>query len=310
MKPRWVDLQINGRIGISFTDAALTEEAVLKVTEMLAAGGTAGYQPTICTCPDEVAIHCLKTIAAAKRKYPECAKRILGIHMEGPFISPVDGYRGAHRPDCVVPPSYETFARWQEACGGLIRLVTIAAEVPGAADFTRQVTADGVAVSLGHMAAAAPEEIAPLAAAGAKAFTHLGNGIPNSVDRHRNVIFTALAEDRMTVMFIPDGFHLPKQVLRTYVRAVPLARLLAVSDCSYPGGLPPGTYERNGSVSVLEPSGFLRCGGTNLLHGSSCLLADAVKVLQSPEVGLTETECLTVARENPLRLIGMEGWED
>lgn len=310
MKPQWVDLQINGRVGISFTDAALTEEAVLKVTETLAEGGTAGFQPTICTCPDDVAIHCLRTIAAAKRKYPECAKRILGIHMEGPFISPVDGYRGAHRRDCIVPPCYETFARWQEACGGLIRVITIAAEVEGAVDFTRRVTADGIVVSLGHMAASAPEEIAPLAAAGAKAFTHFGNGIPSLVNRHRNILWTGLTEDRLTVMFIPDGFHLPKHLLKLYLRAVPLDRLLAVSDCSYPGGLPPGRYERNGSVSVLEPTGFLRCGDSNLLHGSSCLLSDAVKVLQLPEVGFTEAECWKVARENPLRLIGLGGWED
>ena len=310
MKPYWIDLQVNGRVGVSFTDAALTPEGVLQVTETLAAGGTAGYQPTICTCPDDVALHCLRTIVEARRKYPECARRILGIHMEGPFISPVDGYRGAHRKDCIVPPDYATFARWQDACGGLIRLVTLAAEVPGAVAFTQRVTREGVAVSLGHMAAARPEEIAPLAAAGATAFTHLGNGIPNAIDRHANIFWTALADDRMTVMFIPDGFHLPKTVLKTYVRAVPLARLVAVSDCSYPGGLPPGTYERNGSVSVLEPSGFLRCGGTQLLHGSSCLLAEAVHTLQSPEVGLSPAECATVARDNPLRLVGLEGWED
>jgi len=302
-------LQINGRVGISFTDDALTEEAVLKVTETLAASGTAAYQPTICTCPDATAIHCLKTIAAAKAKYPECARRILGIHMEGPFISPVDGYRGAHRPDCVVPPSYETFARWQEACGGMVRMVTIAAEVEGAVDFTRRVSSEGVVVSLGHMAAYRPEEIAPLAEAGARAFTHLGNGIPMSVNRHHNIFWTGLSEDRMTVMFIPDGFHLPKPILKTYVRAVPLDRLLAVSDCSYPGGLPPGRYERNGSVSVLEPTGFLRCADSQLLHGSSCLLEDAVRVLMSPEVGLTEAECVKVAHDNPLRLVGMEGWE-
>ena len=309
MDAKWIDLQINGRVGISFTDGELTEEAVLRATEALAAGGTAAYLPTICACPPEVTFHCLRTIANARRRYPECERRILGIHMEGPFISSVDGYRGAHRKDCIVPPSYETFSRWQEACGGLVRLVTIAAEVEGAADFTRRVTAEGVTVSLGHMAACTPEEIAPLVAAGAKAFTHLGNGVPNLIDRHRNIFWTGLSEDRMTVMFIPDGFHLPKPVLKTYVRAVPLERLLAVSDCSYPGGLPPGAYERNGSVSVLEPSGFLRCGGTNLLHGSSCLLADAVSVLMSPEVGLGESECLKVARENPLRLIGLEGWE-
>lgn len=310
MNPKWVDLQINGRVGLSFTDEGLTQEDVLKMTEVLAADGTAAYLPTIVTCPDAVALKNLRTIAAARSKYPECAKRILGVHMEGPFISPVDGYRGAHRLDCVVPPSYDLYSRWQEASGGLVKMVTLAAEAEGAVDFTRKVTSEGVVVSLGHMTASMPEEISPLAEAGARAFTHFGNGMPSRIDRHRNVFWTGLLEDRLTLMFIPDGFHLPKALLHAYVKLISLNRLVAVSDCAYPGGLPPGRYEQNGLVSVLEPNGFLRCGDTELLSGSSCTLSDAVKVLMSKEVGLTESECEIVARENPLRLIGMEGWEE
>ena len=109
-------------------------------------------------------------------------------------------------------------------------------------------------------------------------------------------------------MFIADGFHLPKEMLHAYVRVVPLERLVAVSDCSYPGGLPPGRYERNGSVSVLEPNGFLRSPATNSLHGSSCLMRQCVETLMSPEVGLSHADCVRICRENPLRHIGLEGW--
>ena len=83
---------------------------------------------------------------------------------------------------------------------------------------------------------------------------------------------------------------------------------MTVSDCSYPGGLPPGRYEKNGSISLLEPSGFLRSPQTNSLHGSSCLMRQCVETLMSPEVGLSYADCLKIGRENPLRLIGMEGW--
>ena len=175
MEPRWVDLQINGRIGISFTDAALTEEAVLKVTETLAAGGTAGYQPTICTCPDEVAIHCLKTIAAAKRKYPECAKRILGIHMEGPFFS--EKKKGAQNGAYLRLPDAAAVRKLYEASQGLLRIVDVAPELEGSAAFAGEVSRY-CTVSIAHTDASYEDAVQVLEA-GATHMTHLYNCMPS-----------------------------------------------------------------------------------------------------------------------------------
>ncbi len=307
-KSPWVDLQVNGRIGISFTDSELTPEGVLKVVEALRDGGTDAFLATIVTCPDDMALHALRTIRAAMKKYPECQKRILGFHMEGPFVSNVTGYSGAHSKQWTRDCDIKVYERWQDASDGMIRIVTICGDRKGAEDFTRKVTASCTVISLGHTTTWRTEDLNRLAKAGAKTCTHLGNALPNELPRHHNMIWTALANPNYMPMFISDGFHLPKEMLHCYVRIAPLDRLVTVSDCSYPGGLPPGTYKKNGRISVLEADGFLRSPKTNSLAGSSCLMKQCVETLMSPEVGLSYSDCLKIARENPLRLIGMEGW--
>lgn len=301
----WVDLQVNGRVGVSFTDAELTEEKVLKVVEAMNAGGTSYILTTIVTCPGGMAEHALRTIAAARRKYAVCERTILGVHMEGPFISPTPGFSGAHDRKEIRNPDTRVFDRWQDVSDGLVKMVTICGLRPGAEDFTRNVTAKGAVVSLGHTEIWATADLDRLAAAGAKALTHLGNALPNELPRHKNIMWTGLANPHYMPMFIADGFHLPRETLHGYVRACPLDRLAVVSDCTYPGGLPPGRYVRNGSVSVLEPNGFIRSPATNSLHGASCLIADCVRVLNSPEVGLSMSDCERLCRDNPLKLIGM-----
>ena len=308
-RPEWVDLQVNGRIGIGFTDGDLSEEGVLKVVEALRDGGTAGFLATLPTCPDETALNSLRTIRRAMKKYAECERRIIGFHMEGPFVSNVPGYSGAHNKLLTRDCDVKVFDRWMDASDGMIKIVTIDGDRGGAIRFTQHASAAGAVISLGHTTTWKTEDLNRFAKAGAKTATHLGNALPNELPRHHNMIWTMLANPNYMPMFISDGFHLPKEMLHCYVRACPLDRLVTVSDCSYPGGLPPGRYVRNGSVSVLEPSGFLRSPATNSLHGSSCLMKQCVETLMSPEVGLSLADCRKIARDNPLKLIGMSGWE-
>ena len=304
MKEGWIDLQVNGRFGIPFNSATLTADEVAGLARRIVAEGTAGFLATMTTSAfPETAIRNARVIADARRADPVCAEAILGIHAEGPFISREPGFVGAHAPEKVRPCDVSLLDELQAASGGLVRLVTIAADAEGAEPFTEAMKSRGIAVSIGHSAEWRPDVIGRLAEKGASAFTHLGNALPALLPRHDNIIWTGLAEDRMSVMFIPDGFHLPDPVLKVFLRAVPLERLIAVSDCSYPGGLPPGEYTLNGDKSFLEPNGFLR-SAVGTLHGSSCGLADAVRVLR--RLGLSETACRAVARDNPLRLIGME----
>ncbi len=282
----YVDLQVNGYAGVDFNAPGLTVEAVKSVTERLAADGTVGYLPTLVTGDPEMLIGMVRTVMEARRKYAICERNILGFFLEGPFISDQPGAVGTHPIEWVHAPDLGLFSRFQDAAEGLIRMVNVAAEVPGMPDFVRAVSATGVTVSLGHQLAKSPKDIEACITAGAKAFTHLGNGIPNEVNRHDNIVYTALVEDRASVMFIPDGHHLPDTMLKLYARAVPLKRLVAVSDAQYPAGMPPGEYEVCGAHARLEPNGLLWNPSRNCLVGATTPIARCMKILRE-RIGLT-----------------------
>ena len=299
----WIDLQINGYGGIDFNSAGLTVEMVKAVTRHIVADGTVGFLPTLVTGDPAIVCANLRTIAEARRTDVECRARILGVHLEGPFISPEPGAVGSHQVEWVSPPNPVLFDRYLEAADGAVRLVTVAAEIDGMPEFVKAIVERGISVSLGHQMAATPADIEPCLAAGAKAFTHLGNGIPNMIPRHDNIVMTALAEDRASVMFIPDGHHLPDTILKVYCRAVPLNRLIAVSDAQYPAGLPPGEYDVIGVHARLEPNGLLWNPARNCLVGATTPMAKMMRLLQE-RIGLTERELAAIGHDNPLKLIG------
>ncbi|MBP5544274.1 MAG: N-acetylglucosamine-6-phosphate deacetylase [Kiritimatiellae bacterium] len=303
MKPIWVDLQVNGYAGVDFNSPGLTVEAVREVVARLNADGTAAFLPTLVTGDPETLVATIRTVVAARKRHAECERSILGFFLEGPFISPEPGAIGTHPVEWVRPPDMALFGRFQDAAEGLVKIVNVAAEIPGMPDFVRALSAQGVVVSLGHQMATSPAQLEPCLAAGARAFTHLGNGIPNLVNRHDNIVYSALVEDRASVMFIPDGHHLPDTMLKLYARAVPLRRLIAVSDAQYPAGMPPGEYEVCGAHARLEPDGLLWNPARNCLVGATAPMAKMMALLKE-RIGFTEAECLAIGRDNPLELIG------
>ena len=122
MEPVWIDLQINGYAGVDFNSPGLTVDAVKEVVRRLAADGTAGFCPTFVTGDPEVVLPNIRTVVAARKADAECARCILGLHLEGPFISPELGAVGSHPIEWVTTPSLEKFARYQDAAEGLVRL--------------------------------------------------------------------------------------------------------------------------------------------------------------------------------------------
>jgi N-acetylglucosamine-6-phosphate deacetylase len=301
--PGFVDLQVNGYRGTDFSAPDLSEEALAAACRDLLARGTAALLPTVVTSPLEVYERNLP-LAARVMARPEFAGRLLGLHLEGPFLSAEPGAVGAHNPAWVRPPDPALLDRMWEWAAGRVRLLTIAAEAPGAEDLARRAVALGITVSLGHQLA---DEAAldRLARAGATALTHLGNGVPNTLPRHRNPIWAGLAEDRLWAMIIADGHHLPPAVLKVMLRAKGVARTAVVSDASPVAGLPPGRYRVSGNDAVLEPSGLLHNPAKGCLVGSSATLLECMNHLAS--LGLcTAEELVALGLDNPLRLVGLD----
>jgi N-acetylglucosamine-6-phosphate deacetylase len=296
--PAFWDIQINGRWGHSFSSPDLTVEQVAEIVRAQATLGTARLCPTLITAPAESMSHGVRTIAAACDAFPDVAACVVGIHLEGPFISERDGYRGAHPIDAICDPDWGFFQDLQEASGRRIVLITLAPERSGAIAFICKAVESGVVVSLGHTAADCAT-IRAAVAAGARLSTHLGNGIASPLPRHPNPIWEQAAIDDLSASFIADSHHLDLATLRVLARAKGPARCLLVSDASPLAGLPIGTY----GEWAVDPSGKIVVAGTPYLAGSNQSLETGVRNLLQA-TGWTVSEALNSVTSNPARLLG------
>jgi N-acetylglucosamine-6-phosphate deacetylase len=250
-------------------------------------------------------VEAASTIAKAVRLNPDIARGIAGIHLEGPFISPEDGPRGAHPVQHIVPPDWEALSRWQEAAEGLIRIITLSPEWPGAASFISRCSESGILVSIGHTAATS-EQIREAVSAGAVMSTHLGNGAHLMLPRHPNYLWEQLAADELYGCMIADGHHLPLSVLAVILR-MKRNRAILVSDAVSLSGMPPGSYHLHiGGDVVLTAEGRLHLAGQpELLAGSAMMLPDQVGYLM--EAGLSGLpDAWDCASVHPARLLGLE----
>ncbi|HUX22655.1 MAG TPA: N-acetylglucosamine-6-phosphate deacetylase, partial [Spirochaetia bacterium] len=182
LAPGLVDLQVNGYRGIDYSSPELKEGDVEELVKMLAVSGTTQHVPTIITNPRQTILRSLSILTRARRSSPALTSAIPGYHIEGPFISSVDGPRGAHSPNHVRAADVDEFREWQEAADGDIRIVTIAPEIPGAIELIEEIARSGVLVSIGH-SGASPEQVREAVAAGARLSTHLGNGSHATIPR-------------------------------------------------------------------------------------------------------------------------------
>src|SRR3954453_1537334 len=223
--PGLVDLQINGFAGIEFNDPKLTIEKVRQVALSQAPFGVTSFLATCTTDSHEVLHHAHAAIGQAIRELPEVAARIAGIHLEGPFLCPDDGPRGAHPKQHVRPPDWDEFQRLQQAAEGYIKLLTVSPEYEQAPGFIRKLAASGVLVAIGHTKASS-DQIRAAVDAGARMSTHLGNGAHPLIRRHPNYIWDQLADDRLTASLIVDGHHLPPAVVQSMVRAKTVERIV------------------------------------------------------------------------------------
>lgn len=300
--PGFVDVQVNGWNGQEFSSLELTPERVAKVTREHYPFGVTGYCPTLTTQSYECLAHGLGAIHRACEEIAEVGRHVAGIHLEGPFFSVEDGPRGAHPKEHCQDPDFDAFQRLQAAAGGRIKILTMSCEFPNSADFIARVTATGVCVAIGHTGANG-EQIRAAVDAGAKLSTHLGNGAHRMLRRHPNYIWDQLAEDRLTASLIVDGHHLPREVVKSMVRAKTPERVILVSDVSGLAGLPPGRYTSSGCELEIMPDGRLCIAGQDqLLAGASLPIGFGIaNVIRF--AGVNFTEAITMASTRPAQLI-------
>jgi len=296
------DLQVNGYKGIDFSSAHLHEDEFVYCIRELNKTGTIGFLPTMITSAPQVYERNLRLMNRVK-EHREFRNIIPGFHIEGPFISNEDGYRGVHPAKFVKAPGIAFFRKLQIWSGQSIRLLTMAAELKGATRLCRYMTEAGVAVSLGHQHAG-EVEITRMANSGASAITHLGNGIPHLIHRHQNPLWAALADDRLKAMVVADGFHLPLPMLKTILKAKGINNTILVSDLSPVSGLKPGLHKLWGHQVKLGEDGFLHDPVSGYLAASSRTMLDAANyILKQKLMNLSSMK--QIAFLNPLRLIGI-----
>jgi N-acetylglucosamine-6-phosphate deacetylase len=301
--PGFVDLQVNGYKGVDFSSPDLTKEEFVSACQALTEQGTIAFLPTLVTAPVEIYKRNLKLIADAIENEELC-ESVLGIHVEGPFISPEEGAVGAHNPEWVRKPDIEFLDELCEWSNDNIKLLTIAAEVEGAAELCKHAVNRGITVSLGHQMAD-EADLQQLTDAGAQALTHLGNGLPHLIPRHQNPLWAGMANDNLHAMIITDGHHLPPSIIKTIIRTKGIANTAVVSDASSIAGLPPGRYSTLNNEAVLEESGLLHNPHTGYLVGSSATMRDCMNFLSSLDMLSTE-ELIRLGFYNPLELIDID----
>lgn len=301
--PGFIDIQLNGFQGIDFNDPHSTAESLARTPQALARTGVTGFCPTVITASGETMTACISKIVETCERSDEFAAAVAGIHIEGPYISPEDGPRGAHPREHVRPPDRDEFRHWQEIAQGRIRIVTISPEWPGAIDFIEWAADEGCVVAIGHTGAT-PEAIRAAVDAGAKLSTHLGNGSHARIERHPNYIWEQLADDRLRASFIFDGHHLPPSVVKCFIRAKGIERSILVTDAIAAAGLPAGKYRLGETEVEVTPERRVCLPGTPYLAGSVLEMHEAVaNTVRFSDA--TIAGALKMATVNPARLLGI-----
>lgn len=301
--PGFIDLQVNGFLGIDFSDEALTEEDAVKACSALLERGTAAFLPTLITSTEEVYGKNLPMLARIM-DMSEFKNRLLGFHVEGPFISAEPGAVGAHNPEWVRKPDVDFLKKLIDWAEGKIRLLTIAAEPKGADKLARFAASQGITVALGHQMAL-EDDVAILADAGATCSTHLTNGLPNMINRHRNPIWASLGEDRLSTLVITDSHHVPASVIKVIYRVKGIDRFIVTSDAAPLAGFPPGRYHVLGNDAVIEENGLLHNPEKGCMVGSSATMIQCMNHLASLDLMGME-EMLRAGFYNPLKLINID----
>lgn len=298
----FVDLQVNGYAGVDFNSDDLSLEGLERACTAIQRDGTGQFLATIISDSIEAMCERLARLVALRERDREIARAMVGVHIEGPFINPQDGYRGAHPADAMVAANDEDMKRLLDAAGGLTRIVTLAPERDERLAVTKMLAKQKIVVSAGHTNATV-QQLCAACDAGLSMFTHLGNGCPMMMHRHDNIIQRALSlRERLWVCFIADGVHVPFFALGNYIRAAGVDRCIVVTDAMAAAGLGPGVHRLGRwEVSVGEDGAAWAPDHSHLV-GSAMSMRRAAENLKY-ELGLNEGQCRKLLHDHAAEVL-------
>ena len=269
------DPQVNGFAGVDFNSPRLTPEGLHHAILSLASTGITRFLPTLVTSSYERMVCQLKILTEALSEDPLLQKMCLGIHLEGPYISPEEGPRGVHPREFVRPPRWEELEKFQEACEGRIKCVTLAPEVKGAIPFIEKAVPQGIVIGIGHTHAA-ERDVELAVQAGARLSCHLGNAPSALLPRHRDLIEKQLAMDQLMASIIVDGIHLSPDVVKNYIRAKGVSGIVLTTDSMAGAGAPSGRYTLGDQEVEVTSDRATRSVTTSRLAGSTLTMDRAI----------------------------------
>jgi N-acetylglucosamine-6-phosphate deacetylase len=304
--PGFIDIQVNGFAGVDLNHAHFRGDELVSVCRNLLMTGVTRFCPTLITANHKQLARNIKEIRLACKRHWLVRKMVLGIHLEGPYINPEDGPRGAHPRTHVDRPDWGEFERLLLSGNGLVRMVTVAPEVPGGLDFIQKASQNGLVVGLGHCNPD-PEIVDQAVHAGARISTHLGNGTHQRLDRHQNYLQKQLALDGLMASIICDGTHLPDYFVKNVVRAKGKQRVILISDATAASHAPSGRYSLGDLEIEAGDNGVLRLAGTPYFTGSTLTMDRAITNCAA-FAGITLASAIKMATENPAALFdGING---
>jgi N-acetylglucosamine-6-phosphate deacetylase len=305
VSPGLIDNQINGYANVDFSGSNLHDGDVIEAAKAIWRDGVTSFLPTLITNSHENLIKNFTILDEAIRKNEMLRDSIPGFHLEGPYISPLEGFRGCHPVEYIRNPSWDEFNGYQKASVGRIIQVTIAPELEGAMEFIKQCTLNGIVVAMGHTNASS-EQIRQAVENGVRLSTHLGNGCSNFIHRHNNPIWPQLANDQLIPSIVADGHHLLPDEMKVFYKAKGSDNIILTSDVTYLAGMAPGKYSFMGSDVILTAGGMLINTAQNCLAGASFPLKKGVENMMNV-TGCSLTKAVDMASGNVARIYDLVG---
>ena len=301
----YIDLQVNGYAGVDFNSDNLTTDEVVRACRRLKADGTESILATVITARIDLMLLRISRLVELMESSAEVADCIRGIHVEGPFLNPAEGFIGAHPASDAMSANVGVTDQLLDAGNGNIKMLTLAPEMDQDAQVTKYLSERGIAVAAGHSDASL-SDLNRAIDHGLKLFTHLGNGCPGLLPRHDNIVQRVLAvSERLKISFIADGHHVPAFALRNYLGIVPHENVVIVTDAISAAGLGPGRYELSGQVVQVDDDGAAWAACRTHYAGCASTFPQMVEVL-TESVGVGDEQIQQWMITNPRQLLAVD----